>query len=64
MIFSLFFVCGFSSNDLKDPYKRGVHYKSLYLVLDGHVYLDSFYMETLTRLVLLLVRLSEFSMLQ
>ncbi len=63
MIFSLFFSCRFSSNDPKDPSKMGVHYESLHLVLDGHVYLDSFYMATLVRLVLLLVFLSIFSML-
>lgn len=64
MIFSLFFSYYFSSNNLKHTYKNGVHYKSLYLMLDGCVYLDSFYMDTLVRLVLLLHCLSELSMLQ
>ena len=63
MNFSLFFVCWSSSNYLKDPHQRGVHYKSLYLMLDGHEYLNSFYVKTFVMLVLFLVSLSELSVL-
>ena len=45
MIFSLFSACGLILNYLKMFVKKGVHYKTLYLVLDGHVYLDSFSMD-------------------
>ena len=44
--------------------KRGVHYKSLYLVLDGHVYLDSFSLFNFSSLGFLLVYWSELFMLQ
>ena len=42
MIFSLLSAYGFNSKIFEIFMKRGVHYKSLYLVLDGQVYLDSF----------------------
>ena len=35
-----FFASWFGSNDLKAHHKRGVHYKSLHLMLDGNVYLN------------------------
>ena len=63
MIFSYVFYLQFSSNKLIHSYKRGVHYKSLHFVLDGHVYLDSFYTNMSIILVLLLVCWSELFML-
>ena len=63
MIFSLLFVFGLAPNNLKHSYKRGVHYKSLHLLLDGHVHLNSFSMDKLVRLVLLLAFWSELFML-
>lgn len=57
------FYLWFSCNDMKHTYKWGVHYKSLFLVLDAHVYLDSFYMHKLVRFVLLFSCWSELFML-
>ena len=64
MIFSLLSACGLISNYLKYSWRRGVHYKSLYLVLDGHVYLDSFSWFKFRSLGFLLVCWSELFMLQ
>ena len=50
MIFSFLFSCGLAANNLKYSYKRGVHYKSVHLVLDDCVYLDSFSMDRSTRI--------------
>ena len=50
MIFSLLSACGLVPNNLEYSYKRGVHYKSLHLVLDGRVYLDSFSMDKSMRI--------------
>ena len=55
MIFFVAFYLWFSSNMLIYSYNRGVHYKSLHLVLDGWVYLDSPYKDMSIMLVLLLV---------
>ena len=64
MIFSLFSIRGLVPNLLKYSWKRGVHYKSLYLVLDGQVYLDSSSLFKFRSLGLLLVCWSELFMLQ
>ena len=63
MIFSLLSACGLIPNYLKYSWKRGVHYKSLYLVLDGHVYLDFSSLFKFKHLGFLLVFWSELSML-
>ena len=64
MIFSLFSICGLIPNYFEIFMKGGVHHKSLYLVLDVHVYLDSFSLFKFKNLGFLLICWSELFMLQ
>ena len=55
MIFSLLSTCGLVPNNLEYSHKKGIHSKSLHLMLDGRVYLKSFSMDKSVRLVLFFV---------